>query len=167
MHAGGETRFFGLFLHAHVKFVAGVGLLAHDGIFGGSLVQLHAFVGRLLQALAHQLLAIERGLPVAAEALDQFGVLGLFLPVEILQLAANFDDAGKAGAVFGAELGLFLLQIAAAGVNLLQERGGKVAAFGLQARIGGDRPSPDRPEKRRDTRPRSECGRWWRPPAGG
>jgi hypothetical protein len=65
------------------------------------------------------LFAIKRGLPVAAEALDEFGVLGLFLAVEILQLAANLNDTGKAGAVFGTELGLFLFQIAAAGVNLL------------------------------------------------
>ncbi len=73
----------------------------------------------MFQALADQLLAIEGGLPVAAEALDKFGVLGLFLSVEILQLAADLDDAGKAGAVLGAELGLFLFEIAAAGVNLL------------------------------------------------
>ena len=125
-HACGEARFLGFLLHAQVQIVAGVRLLAHDGVFGGGLIQLHALTGRLLQALAHQLLAIESGLPVAAEAFDQFRVLGLLLPVEILQLAANFDDARKAGAVFGAELGLFLLQVAAAGVNLLQERGGKV-----------------------------------------
>jgi hypothetical protein len=71
------------------------------------------FAGGLLQAFAHQLLAIESGLPVAAEALDELRVFRLLLPVEILQLAADFDHARKAGAVFGAELGLFLLQIAA------------------------------------------------------
>ena len=136
MHSRGEAGFFGLFQHAHVEIVAGVGFLAHDGVFGCGLVQLHAFAGDLLQALAHQLLAVEGGLPVAAKALDELGVFGLLLAVEILQLAADFNDAGKAGAVFGAELCLFLLEIAAPGVNLLQERGGKVAAFGLQ---GADR----------------------------
>ncbi len=108
--------------------MAGVRFLAHDGVFGGGLVQLHAFAGSLLQAVAHHLLAIESGLPVAAKALDQFCVFGLLLPVEILQLAADFNDARKAGAVLGAELGLFLLQIAAAGVNLLEKRSGEVGA---------------------------------------
>ncbi len=53
-------------------------------------------------------------------------------------MAADFDDAGKAGPVFGAELGLFLLQIAAARMKLIEERGGKVGIWRLQARIGGD-----------------------------
>ena len=88
--------------------MTGVRLLAHDGILGCGLVQFHAFSGRQLEAFAHQLLAVEGGLPVDSEACDQFGVLGLFLPVEILQLAANLDDTGKAGAVFGAELSLLL-----------------------------------------------------------
>ncbi len=84
------------------------------------------------------MLAVESGLPVAAEALDEFRVFSLLLPVEILQLTADFNHARKAGAVFGAELRLFLLQIAAAGVNLLEERGGKVGVLSLQARICGD-----------------------------
>ena len=45
---------------------------------------------------------------------------------------------GKVGAVFDVELGLFLFQLAVPGVNLLEQRGGEVAAFGLQARIGGN-----------------------------
>ena len=65
-------------------------------------------------------------------------VLGLLLPVEILQLAANLDDAGKVWAVLDAELGLFLFEFAAAGLNLLEQSGGEVAVFGLEARIGGD-----------------------------
>ena len=40
--------------------------------------------------------------------------------------------------MLGAELRLLLLQFAAPGVNLLQQRGGKVAAFALQVRIGGN-----------------------------
>ena len=78
-------------------------------------------LGGLFQALAHQLLAVESSLPVAAEALDEFRIFGLLLPVEILQLAADFDHARKTRAVFGAELRLFLLQVAAARVNLLAE----------------------------------------------
>jgi hypothetical protein len=40
--------------------------------------------------------------------------------------------------VFGAELSLFLLKIAAASVDLLEERSGKVGVVGLESRIGGD-----------------------------
>ena len=128
VHSSGEACFLGFLKHAEIEVVAGVVILAHDGVLRDGRVQLHALAGRLLEVVAHQLLAIDGGLPVAAEACDEFGVFGLFLPVEILELAADFDDARKAGPVFGAELGLFLLQIAAPGVNLIEERGGKVGA---------------------------------------
>ncbi len=70
------------------------------------------------------------------EAFDKFRVLGLFLPVEILQLAANFDDAGKARTVLGAELSLFLLKIATPGVNLLEKGGCEARVVSLQVWIG-------------------------------
>ena len=80
--------------------------------------------------LPRQLFAIGSRLPVAVEAVDEFGVFFLLLAVEILQLPADFDIARKVGAVFGAELRRFLLKIAAARMDLLKGGGGKIAAFG-------------------------------------
>ncbi len=137
MDASRQSRFLNFFQHPHVEIVACIRLLTHGCVLRGGLVQPHAFAGGLFQALAHQLFAVQRSLPVAAESLNEFRVFRLLLPIEILQLTANLNHARKIGAMFGAELGLFLLQIAAAGVNLLEERGGKVA-LRLQARIAGD-----------------------------
>ena len=118
--------------------MAGVSLLAHGRVLGGRFIGLHAFRGQLREVFAHQLLAVGSRLPCAAESLHQLGVLGLFLLVQILQQPVNLHHAGKVWTMLDAELGLFLFQIALAGVNLLQQGGGKVAAIGLQARIGGD-----------------------------
>ena len=138
LDAGGQTRFLGLLQHPDVEFMIRIGLLAHRRVLGGRFIGLHACAGRVFKILADQLLAVDGHLPCAAEALHQPGILGLLLPLQILQLAANLDDAGKVGAVLDVELSLFLFELAALGVNLLEQRCGEVAAFGLQARIGGN-----------------------------
>ena len=69
--------------------------------------------------------------------------------------------------MLGTELGLLLLQIAAAGVNLLQKRGSEVGVVCLQAWIGGDDRLRITLQKRRDTPLRRECGLLSRQRAGG
>ena len=108
MNASGQSRLLHLLLHPHVKFVAGVGFLPHHCVFGGRLVLFHARPGRLFQTPANHLLAIDRSLPRAAEALLERGVLGLFLPVKILKLASNLNHPRKVPAVFRAQLRPFL-----------------------------------------------------------
>ena len=79
----------------------------------------------------------------------------------------NLHHARKIRPVLGAELRLLLLQIAAARVNLLQQRGRKVRRSRLCRRGSAAITSSGSPLPRRDTRLRAECGRWWRPPTAG
>src|ERR1035438_2110773 len=60
------------------------------------------------------------------KSLHKFCVLGLLLPVQILQLASNLYHARKVLAMFGAQLGPFLIKVAAPRMNLLQCRGPKL-----------------------------------------
>ena len=67
------------------------------------------------------MLTIGSRLPCAAELFDQLRVFGRDLPVEVLQLAANLHHAGKVRPMFDAQLRLLLVQLAVAGMELLQQ----------------------------------------------
>ncbi len=86
------------------------------------------------------MLAICRCLPVAAEAVDELCILLLLLPVEILELPVNLDNARKIRPVLGAELRRFLLEVAPARMDLPKSGRGKTAVLFLQAGICGDHP---------------------------
>ena len=137
-NASGKPGLLHLFQHPQIQLVASVGLLPHIRVFGGGLVLLHVFGGVLVQAFSRQLLTIGSRLPCAPELIHKFGVFGRDLPVEILQLAANLHHPGKVRPVLDAQLRLFLVQLAVAGMELLQQCSGKVNVFVLQVGIGGN-----------------------------